>query len=232
MRVTSSPFASRLSFSPRPSSQLLGSSGSELQMVPSTISMGGRSACRPRAMMDLAVPRLPEMAIPPSAGSMAPSRSADLMFSWPMTAARGNAWRTPADSIGRSPSASICAASATRWAMTSGSVTAARTTDLGPFTTRTGRARRLEAPEPCTWERRAAGAIGDGSELGSARRSTARGRRRASERKARFGARWSASATGTCHLDDRTSLRPPQRPRHARGERPNHTERGRKMLVG
>jgi hypothetical protein len=44
-------------------------------------------------MTDLAVPLLPEIAIPPSAGSIAPSRSADLMFSWPMTAASGNVWR-------------------------------------------------------------------------------------------------------------------------------------------
>jgi hypothetical protein len=47
-----------------------------LQMLPSTTSMGGMSACTPRAMIDLAVPRRPAIAMPPSCVSTAPSSSA------------------------------------------------------------------------------------------------------------------------------------------------------------
>jgi hypothetical protein len=66
-----------------------GFSGSALQYDSDTVSMGGMSSCRPRAMIDLAVPRLPEMAMPPIMGSTAPSSSADLMSSCPTTAASG-----------------------------------------------------------------------------------------------------------------------------------------------
>ena len=96
--------------------------------------------------------------MPPSAGSMAPSNSADLMFSWPTTAASGNVWRMPELSTSRFPSASIAAASAARAAMTSGSATEARgeTTnrDRGAALARDANARE---PRPETGERRAAG---------------------------------------------------------------------------
>mmetsp|Transcript_12659 Transcript_12659/g.53077 ORF Transcript_12659/g.53077 Transcript_12659/m.53077 type:complete len:287 (+) Transcript_12659:1023-1883(+) len=157
MRVITSPLASRVSFSSKPSSQVPGSSGSELQMEPSTTSMGGSSACSPRAMMDFAVPRRPEMAMPPSAGSMAPSSSADLIFSWPTTAARGNVWRMPELSTSRALSRSIAAASAARAAMTSGSATDARATKRrarGVCLERDANA--FVAPRPETGERRAA----------------------------------------------------------------------------
>ena len=52
------------------------SSGSALHHVPSTTSMGGSSACTPRAMTLFAVPRRPMMAMPPSRLSTQPSSSA------------------------------------------------------------------------------------------------------------------------------------------------------------
>mmetsp|Transcript_32724 Transcript_32724/g.83023 ORF Transcript_32724/g.83023 Transcript_32724/m.83023 type:complete len:238 (-) Transcript_32724:440-1153(-) len=76
-----SPPPSALSFSARPSSHMRGWSGSALQKLPSTTSMGGSSACRPRAMTDLAVPRRPAMAMPPRPVSTAPSSRACLMRS-------------------------------------------------------------------------------------------------------------------------------------------------------
>mmetsp|Transcript_12397 Transcript_12397/g.30069 ORF Transcript_12397/g.30069 Transcript_12397/m.30069 type:complete len:281 (+) Transcript_12397:1069-1911(+) len=172
MRVRALPLASRCTFSSRPSSHEPGSSGSELQNEPSTTSMGGSSACSPRAMMDFAVPRRPEMAMPPSAGSMAPKSRAALMFSCPTTAARGKVCLNPDFSTSRSPSLSIAAASAARAATASGSATAACTCAgrLRPaageaLATRDGpgrpRPRRAEGPAhppapPATWERRAA----------------------------------------------------------------------------
>jgi hypothetical protein len=66
-----------------------GSSGSALQIDPSTTSIGGSSACSPRAMIDLAVPRRPEIAMPPSPVSTAPSSSASLIASCPTTAVSG-----------------------------------------------------------------------------------------------------------------------------------------------
>ncbi len=74
---------------PPPTSHELGSSGSALHQLPSTTRMGGSSACSPRAMTDLAVPRRPHMATPPRHGSTAASSSARLISSWPTTAARG-----------------------------------------------------------------------------------------------------------------------------------------------
>jgi len=157
MRVITSPFASRVTLSSNPSSHVFGCSGSLLQIDPSTTSIGGSSACRPRAMIDLAVPRLPEMAMPPSAGSMAPSNNADLMFSCPTTNARGKVCRIPLDSIGRSPSRSIAAASAARAAMTSGSIPTAAFV-VTPLVGRAaaGRLANPETPLPATGDRRAA----------------------------------------------------------------------------
>ena len=45
-------------------------------MEPTTTSIGGSIACSPRAITVLAVPRFPDMAIPPIPGSMAPSKRA------------------------------------------------------------------------------------------------------------------------------------------------------------
>mmetsp|Transcript_1832 Transcript_1832/g.4133 ORF Transcript_1832/g.4133 Transcript_1832/m.4133 type:complete len:283 (+) Transcript_1832:409-1257(+) len=173
-RVTRLPFSSRRSLLISPSSHDPGFSGSELQIVPSTISMGGSSAWSPRAMMDLAVPRRPEMAMPPSAGSMAPSSSAALMFSWPMTAASGNVCLKLDFSMLRLLSSSI-AAWAARSAIILGSTAnrlaprslaaMARTTERSVppgLTTRIGltpaRARKPAAPlpPPTICERRAA----------------------------------------------------------------------------
>ena len=50
----------------RRASQLRGSSGSALHQLPSTTSIGGSSEWMPRAITDLAVPRLPIIATPPS----------------------------------------------------------------------------------------------------------------------------------------------------------------------
>lgn len=54
-----------------PTSHSEGFSGSALQKEPSTTSMGGSRACTPRAMIDLAVPRRPEMAMPPTPAAAA-----------------------------------------------------------------------------------------------------------------------------------------------------------------
>mmetsp|Transcript_11437 Transcript_11437/g.20182 ORF Transcript_11437/g.20182 Transcript_11437/m.20182 type:complete len:216 (+) Transcript_11437:478-1125(+) len=77
------------SFSARPASHARGSSGSALQKLPSTTSMGGSRAWSPLAMTDLAVPLRPAMAMPPSPVSTAPNSSACLIKSWPTTAASG-----------------------------------------------------------------------------------------------------------------------------------------------
>ena len=45
-------------------------------MEPTTTSIGGSIACSPRAITVLAVPRFPDMAIPPTPGSIAPSKRA------------------------------------------------------------------------------------------------------------------------------------------------------------
>mmetsp|Transcript_5742 Transcript_5742/g.8815 ORF Transcript_5742/g.8815 Transcript_5742/m.8815 type:complete len:220 (-) Transcript_5742:297-956(-) len=79
------------SFSERPDSHVVISSGSAFANEPSTTSIGGRRACRPRARMDFAVPRLPAMVIPPRALSTAPRSNASLISSDPTTAAIGNA---------------------------------------------------------------------------------------------------------------------------------------------
>ena len=81
--------AAACSFSKRPASHSRGLSGSALQNEPSTTSMGGSSACSPRARTDLAVPRFPAMQTPPSPPSTAPSSSASLMKSAPTTAVSG-----------------------------------------------------------------------------------------------------------------------------------------------
>jgi len=64
-------------------------------------------------MMDLAVPRRPLIAIPPSSGSTPPSSSADLICAWPTTAERGKAVRTPAGTA-KSPPSSASSAARTR----------------------------------------------------------------------------------------------------------------------
>jgi len=47
-----------------------------LAIEPTTTSIGGSTACNPRAITVLAVPRFPDMAIPPIPGSVAPSKRA------------------------------------------------------------------------------------------------------------------------------------------------------------
>lgn len=58
-----------------------GQAGSAFAMEPNTTSIGGRIACKPRAITVLAVPRLPEIAIPPISRSIAPSNRAVLIAS-------------------------------------------------------------------------------------------------------------------------------------------------------
>ena len=59
----------------------LGLAGSMLNLEPFTISMGGIKSWTARAMMDLAVPREPEMTTPPIFGFTPHSSSAVLMAS-------------------------------------------------------------------------------------------------------------------------------------------------------
>lgn len=53
-----------------------GQAGSAFAIEPTTTSMGGKIACSPRAIIVLAVPRLPEIPIPPISLSIAPSKRA------------------------------------------------------------------------------------------------------------------------------------------------------------
>eukprot|EP00982_Pelagococcus_subviridis_P010800 31030-Pelagococcus_subviridis.AAC.5 len=147
-------------------------------------------------MTDLAVPLLPEIAIPPSAGSIAPSRSADLMFSWPMTAASGNVWRKLLFSTVPMASIDICSSSiaaATRAAASESDATAAD----GAIGLRAragradGRARSARAL-PAIDERRAAG--GAGGAVGRDRRRRSRVDKCAA--RAIFSPRWTRGRDG------------------------------------
>lgn len=60
--------------------------GSAFAIEPSTTSIGGKIACKPRAITVFAVPRLPEIAIPPISRSVAPSNKALLIASFKKTA--------------------------------------------------------------------------------------------------------------------------------------------------
>lgn len=59
-----------------------GQDGSAFEIDPTTTSIGGKTACNPRAITVLAVPRFPEMAMPPISRSIAPSKRAVLIASW------------------------------------------------------------------------------------------------------------------------------------------------------
>ena len=107
--------------------------------------------------MDFAVPRRPEIAIPPNVGSIPPKSSADLIFSCPITAASGNVWRMVLSSFSTFMSCSICITSFMRCSSSdsdASSATAARTTRRGVAR---ARAARAPAREVFVWHTRDAG---------------------------------------------------------------------------
>mmetsp|Transcript_425 Transcript_425/g.1444 ORF Transcript_425/g.1444 Transcript_425/m.1444 type:complete len:222 (-) Transcript_425:165-830(-) len=88
------PASSREAVSSSPVSHSSGFSGLALLYESATTSIGGSSACKPRAMIVLAVPRFPAIATPPSSMSTPPNSNDCLMLSMPTTDESGNPRRT------------------------------------------------------------------------------------------------------------------------------------------